>query len=330
MDRRLSINDWHPWAVLPEAMGALARIARVDLHADDIRAAIGQRQAVDQPRAPKGVAVIPLRGVITPRASLVSMLFGGGGGLEGFRSDLRAALADDEVGSILVDIDSPGGSTSLLTETAAEIRAASRKKPVVAVANTMAASAAYWLGSQADELVVTPSGEVGSIGVFAMHENYQGFNEKLGVDPTYISAGAFKTEGNPDEPLSDDGRAYFQQTINEFYDQFVGDVAKGRNVSPSKVKGEFGEGRMVTAKRAVAAGMADRVDTYERTLARLAAGPPERRDRSAETLHPDPQAGSTEQDPEHDNPEPNPTVEVGEEARARIAALVTARPSHVP
>lgn len=226
--------------------------------------------AIIEPPAPTGgVQVITLRGLITPRGSFLSLLFGGGGGLQAFRSQLREALHNDEVGSILIDVDSPGGSTDLLTETAAEIREARGDKPIVAISNTIAASAAYWIASQADELVVTPSGEVGSIGVFAVHEDWSQFNESFGVLPTYIAAGKYKTEGNPDEPLDDAAKAALQATIDEFYGLFVDDVAAGRGVTSQVVRDDFGEGRMVTAKRAVSLGMADRVESFEATVARL-------------------------------------------------------------
>jgi ClpP class serine protease len=191
------------WAVRPDILGSIAAALRepgilaAPTRSEDLQAAAA---ASESKQEAGGIAVIPLRGVITPRASLMSLLFGGGEGLEGFRANLRAALASKDVSQILLDIDSPGGSTDLVSETAAEVRSARQTKPVTAVANTMAASAAYAIASQANELAVTPSGDVGSIGVFAVHEDWTGFNEKFGVEPTYISAGKFKTELNPDSP----------------------------------------------------------------------------------------------------------------------------------
>lgn len=219
-----------------------------------------------RPRPERGpaIAVLPLTGVITPRGSLLSSLFGDGpGGLDAFRADFRAALADDEIGGILIDVDSPGGSTDLVTETAAEIRAARGTKPIVASANTDAASAAYWIASQADEVHVTPSGAVGSVGVFALHIDESRAMDSEGFTPTFISAGKFKTEGNPLEPLSEEARDYAQANVDGVYDQFLEDVAAGRGVTPEAVRKGFGEGRMVNADDAVAEGMADRVSTIE-------------------------------------------------------------------
>jgi signal peptide peptidase SppA len=260
-----------PWAIRAEALTRLAKAMRRAEAADDQP----EPQAATRTLSTTGgVAVIPLKGLLTPKVSLLSLLFGGGSGLLGFRENFREALASDEVGSILIDVDSPGGSTDLIPEIAAEIRAARGQKPITAIANTQAASAAYWLAAQADELVVTPSGMAGSIGVFLVHEDWSGFNEAMGVRPTYISAGKFKTEGNMDEPLSDEAKVHFQSIVDEFYDLFVASVAAGRGVSENSVRNGFGEGRMATARQAVALGMADRVESFNETVVRLTGREP--------------------------------------------------------
>jgi capsid assembly protease len=262
-----------PWAVRKELLPAIAAILTGKA------AGVARPAELAEPEAALGgaslqqsVAVISLRGVITPGNSLLSILFGGGG-LQVFRRQLREAVASDEVGSILLDVNSPGGSTALVTETAAEIRAAAEQKQVVAVANTTAASAAYWLAAQANELVITPSGQVGSVGIYCVHEDWSKYEEELGVDVTYIAAGKYKTEGNPTEPLSEEAKEAIQARVNEAFDQFAGDVAKGRGVTPAVAKGEqFGQGRMLGAKDAVKQGMADRVEPFEDAVARLSRG----------------------------------------------------------
>lgn len=297
-----------PWAVRPETLATITALLRGHVSAEEARERVGrqgpeaeaeaaERAAAAQQAAMRtgsiagAVAVISLRGLITPRGSFLSMLFGGGGGLQAFRRNLRDALSNDDIASILIDIDSPGGSTDLVAETANEIRSARGTKPIVAIANTWAASAAYWLGSQADELVVTPSGEVGSIGVFCIHEDWSKWNEEFGINVTYIKAGKFKTEGNPDEPLTEEAEAAIQAKVDEFYGMFVADVAKGRGATASAVRAGYGEGRMVTAKQAVALGMADRVDTYEGTVEKLVRG--KARSRSAEAPPAGPDAAET-------------------------------------
>ena len=171
-------------------------------------------------------------------------------------------------------MDSPGGSVDGLPEMAAELRAArGGTKPIVAVANTLAASAAYWLASSVDELVVTPSGQVGSIGVLAVHEEFSRQNDAQGVTVTLFSSDPRKVEGNEWEPLTEEARATIQSQIDAFYAMFTKDVARGRNVTAGKVAADFGGGRVLLASEALKAGMVDRVDTLDATVRRLSARP---------------------------------------------------------
>jgi signal peptide peptidase SppA len=218
------------------------------------------------------IAVIPLKGMIMPEATGLMALLMGGGGLAQFSQDLRAATADPDVKHIVMDVDSPGGFVDMVPEVAQQIRQARQAKPIVAVANTTAASAAYWLASQAHEVVVTPSGEVGAIGVYQLHRDLSGAMEQQGIKPTLISAGKYKVEGNPYEALSDDARAAAQTAVDDHYDMFTADVALGRGVDQQNVKDGYGEGRTLTAKRAVRAGLADRVATLGETVSRLQSG----------------------------------------------------------
>jgi signal peptide peptidase SppA len=216
------------------------------------------------------VAILPLRGMISNHMSLVSDVSGpGGASIEGFRKNFRAALAMDEVGAIVLDIDSPGGSVEGVQELADEILSARGAKPIVAVANTMAASAAFWIASAADELIVAPSGQVGSIGVFSAHEDISKRLEAEGTTVTLVHAGKFKVEGNPFEPLTDEAREFMQDRVNAVHDTFVDAVAKGRNATSGQVKREMGQGRLVSARAALTSGMVDRVETLEQTVNRF-------------------------------------------------------------
>ena len=220
-----------------------------------------------------GVAVVPLHGVIVPRANSMSEM-SGGTSIEGFRSMFREAMASDKVKALVIDVDSPGGMVDGVPEMAAEIRAARANKPIVAVANTEAASAAYWLAAQASSLVVSKSARVGSVGVFTAHEDQSQKDANEGMKTTLISAGKYKTEGNPFEPLSEEARANTQKLVDSFYGMFVSDLAKGRGVTVDSVRGGFGEGRMVGASDAVAQGMADRIGTTEDVVRSLLADAP--------------------------------------------------------
>jgi len=255
-----------PWAVAPEVFQQLHALSREPTVPDPAAIAAYRPQAATPTLARRGAtAVLPLYGLITQRPTLFSRFFGGTT-TEDFSRNLYALLADSGVSTIVIDIASPGGSTDGVEELSAEIYHARTKKRLIAVANSMAASAAYWLGSSASEFVVTPGGMVGSIGVYAIHLDFSAMNARLGVAPTYVSAGKYKVEGNPDTPLNDSARAYLQSVVDEFYGKFVSSVARNRGVSPDTVVNGYGEGRLLTASQAKAAGFVDRVAPLSHVL----------------------------------------------------------------
>lgn len=264
-----------PWAILPSKLAAILdliafRAEGGKLTDEEIRERIGAGPSTRGPLVSSGgTAVIPIYGVIVPKATLMSEM-SGGTSLQRFSQAFQQALDDPSVSSILFDVDSPGGMVDLVPEVAEQVRSARGRKPIVAIANTDCYSAAYWLAVQADEFVVTPSGGVGSIGVFTAHDDISKLQDATGVKTTLISAGKYKVEGNPFEPLSDEAREAIQERVNDKYGMFVADVAAGRGVSVEAVREGFGQGRTVTAKKAKQLGMVDRVDTYENTLRRLA------------------------------------------------------------
>jgi signal peptide peptidase SppA len=260
-----------PWAIRPAMLGVIVDILafRAEggrLSAEEVSQRIGAARTRSQ--SPSGVAILPLHGVIVPKAGLMSEV-SGATSIEGFRSQFRQAMSASEVSSVVIDVDSPGGMVDQVPEMAAEMRAARGKKPIVAVANSEASSAAYWLASQADQFVVTKSGRVGSIGVFTAHEDESAKRDSEGVKTTLVSAGRFKTEGNPFEPLSEGAKAHLQGLVDDYYGMFVSDVAKGRGVGVNDVRKGFGEGRVVSAADSVKLGMADGVGSREGTVQAL-------------------------------------------------------------
>ena len=178
---------------------------------------------------------------------------------------------------IVFDVDSPGGEVEGVPELAEEIGKSRGQKKTIAVANSVAASAAYWLAAPPGELVVIPSGQVGSIGVFVAHEDVSKQLDAAGVKVSLISAGKFKVDGNPYEPLSDSAREDLQGKVDSFYGMFVKSVARGRGVSQASVREGFGQGRMVMAADAVDSKMADRIATMDETIARVSGGTAPRR-----------------------------------------------------
>ncbi len=224
-------------------------------------------------RRPGAVAVIPIRGVITARPSFFE-LYGLATSVATIAGRLREALAAAEVKAVVLDIDSPGGGTAGVGELAEEIRAARETKPIIAHANHLAASAAYWIGAAANQLEAAPSALVGSVGVYILHIDQSGMLEQLGIKPTFVSAGRHKVDGNPFEPLGEDARADMQAMVDEVYGQFVDAVAAGRGVSAAEVRADYGQGRVLTASQARKAGMIDVIRPIEQTLAAFGAGEP--------------------------------------------------------
>lgn len=261
-----------PWAIMPEKLEEIAALLEIrsegQLSAEEIRARIGDPERRQSMKA-GGVAVLPLYGVVSQRMDMMTEM-SGGTSTEKFGARFDQAMNDPDIGAIVIDVDSPGGSVPGVEELAAKIHAARGKgKRVIALANSLAASAAYWIASAADEFVVTPSGMVGSIGVYTIHEDYSEALEKAGIKTTVIRAGKFKAEGNPYEPMSDEALAAAQEQVAEIYDRFVGNVAKHRGVTVAKVEAGFGQGRVMSAQKALAAGMVDRIATMEDVLTEL-------------------------------------------------------------
>lgn len=265
-----------PWAVLPSTLATIVEIVQMRaagemLSQEEIAerlSAVSSRQVAASAEG-SAVAVIPIYGTIMPKANLMSA-FSGGTTIDRLTASFRAALNDPRVSAIVFDVASPGGQVTGVPELAAEIRAARGTKPIVAHAGEMMASAAYWLASSADEIVATPSALVGSIGVLWAHQDISKAMEAEGVKVTLVSAGKFKTEGNPYEPFGDEARAHMQALADDYYASFIGDVAKSRGTTPAAVRDGYGQGRVESAKRAVTAGLVDRIDTLDRTIVRVA------------------------------------------------------------
>jgi capsid assembly protease len=147
---------------------------------------------------------------------------------------IEAAATDPGIRAILLDVDSSGGEVGGLFDLVDQIQAirAQCGKPIWAVADEAALSAAYAIACTADRLYVTQTGEVGSIGVVAAHRDESGADAQAGLAWTFIHAGASKVDGNPHQPLSDTARASLQSDVDGLYGRFVDLVAKCRKKSP--------------------------------------------------------------------------------------------------
>lgn len=217
------------------------------------------------------IAVMKVSGFISQKPTIWSELFGGTS-TEEIASAVRAAMAEPSIGAVVLDVDSPGGAVFGLTEAAAVLRSVRGSKPLIAVSNSLMASAAYWLGSQADEVVASPSSITGSIGVMAVYVDHSKEIEQAGLGVEEIVSAPRKAEGSGVKPLTTDARATIQARVDRYGAMFETDVARGRGVSPAKVRARYGQGVTFTAEDAKAAGLVDRVASFEDTVGRLAAG----------------------------------------------------------
>ena len=265
----------HPWAILPEKLAAISEILTLRasggmLSDEEIAARTGGNKPGRKKSIKGSVAILPIYGVISQRMGMMEDI-SGGTSTELIGEEFDAMMGDAGVGAVVLDVSSPGGSVYGVAELGDKIHAARGDKPIIAVVNSLAASAAYWLAAQADEIVITPSGQAGSIGVFVEHLDVSKFEENEGFKTTLISSGKYKVEGNLYEPLSDEARAAMQKVTDDYYSMFVDAVARGRNATKSAVRNGYGEGRVVGASESVAQNLADRVGTLEEVVGELQA-----------------------------------------------------------
>ena len=213
--------------------------------------------------APEGIAVIPIHGSLVKR----SLGLEAASGLTSYgeiAAMLDTALADPMVSGILLDIDSPGGEASGSFELARRVREVAAVKPVWAVANDAAYSAAYAIAASAQRLFVTETGGVGSIGVIALHVDQSVKDAKDGYRYTAITAGAHKNDYSPHEPLSDTAKSELQDEVDRLYALFTEHVAVMRGLDIASVRAT--EAGLYFGSNALTQGLADGVQTLDATL----------------------------------------------------------------
>jgi signal peptide peptidase SppA len=278
-DHLLSFAFDHPWAItrpmLQVIAGVLARrVAGLKASDEEIQAALTNRKNLPQPVEGGAVAIIPIFGVIAPRVNLMTEM-SGGTTFQTLTVQLREAMANKAVKTIVFDIDSPGSNVAGATEFAREVLKARTKKPIIAQVQYTAASGAYWIAACCTEIVAAPSALVGSVGVFTIHKDLSQALEMEGVKVTYIYAGKYKVDGNETEPISKTATADLQSKVDQAEALFVNDISKGRGIPVGDVRSRYGEGRTVTAQEALSLQMIDRIATLDDTLARVMTGPSE-------------------------------------------------------
>lgn len=215
-----------------------------------------------------GVAVVAINGATVHRSRLEAdstFLLG----YNDITADVEHAMDNPDVHAVLRVYDSPGGEVQGAFEHADRMRALLGKKPMIAIADGMAASAGYLGGSAADELVITSTGYAGSIGVVMRHIDFSRALQNDGIQVTHIFAGAHKVDGHPYAPLPDAVRADFQAEIDELYAMFVETVVAQRGMTAEGVRAT--EAAVFRGAAAVQAGLADRLSTTDQLISELAA-----------------------------------------------------------
>jgi signal peptide peptidase SppA len=265
-----------PWAILPDRLEEIQAIyaARISGETPDL-AAIEARigRPLDNPpqgyEVRDGAALVPLRGVMGQRMNLMSAM-SGGTSTELFARDIRMALEDPAVESIVIMADTPGGSVAGTQAAAAAVMAARGVKPLATFVEGMMASAGVWVGTAADAVILdSGTSQAGSIGVVATHVDVSKREEMMGVRTTEIVAGRFKRAASQYGALTETGRQVMQDQVDYLYSQFVADVARHRGVSAEQVLADMADGRMFIGQQAINAGLADGIATLDETIAEL-------------------------------------------------------------
>lgn len=210
------------------------------------------------------VAVVPVRGVMTKRLTWLTWMMGGTA-TEQTRKQLRLAANDPAVKSIVLHVSSGGGSVEGTGDLADDVRRVNALKPIVTFAEDVMASAAVWVGSQAERIIASPYAQVGSIGVYGTLVSFAKLNEQHGVDVRIVRSTPKKALGHPDEPITDEVVESAQAEINAIHDLFVADIAAGRGLTFDDATA-LGDGRLHSAKDAKRLDLVDEVGSFESAI----------------------------------------------------------------
>lgn len=212
------------------------------------------------------IGIVDINGTLMKRGTSLS----NSSSLVNIRRVIGTAARDPEIDAILLRIDSPGGTLAGTQEVADAVRQARESKPVFALVEDLAASAAYWIASQAERVYAnTPTALTGSVGTFVGLYDYSVAAAKAGVKAVVIRAGEMKGAGFIGTEITDEQKAYWQEIVNKAQTEFTAAVASGRNKSVQEVAERYVTGRVYLAADAVAMGMIDGVKSFDQVIAEL-------------------------------------------------------------
>ena len=261
-----------PLLIAPQKLEViLAALApRLGLEAPPISAAISVERASRKPYevTPDGIAIIPVEGTLVHKTRGIDAL----SGLRSYvdiQQEIEDAATDPAIKGILLEIDSPGGEVAGAFDVADTVYSARATKPLIAVANNDAFSAAYLLASAAQRIYVSRTSGVGSVGVIVSHLDLSGNDEKMGYRYSIVSAGARKADFNPHAPLSEEAKSVLEGEIARTYGLLVNTVARNRGLPEAAVRGT--EAGLFFGSDALNVKFADRLGTRQDALADLRA-----------------------------------------------------------
>lgn len=269
--RALEFITSQPWLITDEALQTILAISERSQVGDIEALTTREGRPLSATRTVSlrdGTAIISVVGPIFRYANLFTEI-SGATSTQVLATDFRTALEDPLVRAIVLDINSPGGTASGINELANMIFQARGQKPIVAYGGGQVASAAYWIGSAADELVIDATSPVGSIGAKLSILDTSGRDAKSGVRTIEIVSSQ-----SPDKVLdvgNDEGRAKVQKIVDDLAGVFVEAVARNRGVTIETVLADYGRGGMMVGRSAIDAGLADRIGSLESVLTELAA-----------------------------------------------------------
>ncbi len=265
------LNEWlGAWAIEPTFGSQLADAVRnldIASHLATVDAvslgSTGSDEYAYRTRVTDGVAVIDLQGTLMKHASS----FGGGTSTVLARKAIAKASNDPDIRSIVLNIDSPGGTVNGTKELADAVQNARKNKPVYASVTDLCASAAYWVASQCDSVYASEMSLVGSIGTYMAISDYSGMAAMKGLKTHVVRAGAFKGAATPGTEITADHLADFQRLIDDRNEHFLKAVETGRSMTRDHLS-SIADGRVHPVADAKKLGLIDGVATLDEVVAK--------------------------------------------------------------